>query len=79
MVNYVVHPDCYYGIELRAGESVDDYIATARGFNTTAEFREYRDATPTRKAEIREQRDKSADSSDEDRKRQLELLRLTND
>jgi hypothetical protein len=83
MKDYQTHPDpSCYGIELRGGETVDDYIAKARGFNSTAEFREFRDASPERrKAIMRRDRDNSVDSDDEDsdRRRQLELLRITKD
>jgi hypothetical protein len=33
MTNYQVHPDVYYGVELRDGGSIDDYVAQARGFS----------------------------------------------
>jgi hypothetical protein len=78
-MNYQVHPETY-GIELRDGMSVDDYIAQARGFSSTAEFREYRDAPPERRAEMRRQRDNnSTDCSDEDRRRTLEFLRIASE
>ena len=76
-MNYQVHPD-YYGIEFRGGLSVDDYIAQARGFGSTAEFREYRDASPERRAEMRRQRDND-DCGDEDRRRTLDFLRIVNE
>jgi hypothetical protein len=78
MNDYQIHPETY-GIEVRDGQSVDDYIAKARGFSSTAEFREYRSASPERKTELRRQRDNntSVDSDDDsDRRRQLELLRI---
>lgn len=46
------HPEPSYGIELRDGLTEDDYIAQARGFGTTAEWLEFRDASPTRRNEI---------------------------
>lgn len=80
MTNYQVHPEPFhYGVELRAGESVDDYIATARGFRSAADWCEYRDATPRRQAAIRRDRDNSSADSDDDRRRQLEFLRIVND
>jgi hypothetical protein len=79
MNSYQIHPDSYYGVEIRDGQSVDDYIAKARGFSSTAEFREYRDSSPERQAEMRNRRnrDNSADS-DDDRRRALEFLRIEN-
>ncbi len=83
MANYQVHPDSFSSIELRDGESIDDYIAIARGFSSTAEFREFRDGSPERRAKMRQNRNRdnnSADSDeDSDRRRQLELLRITKD
>jgi hypothetical protein len=78
MVNYSVHPDSFSSIELRDGESIDDYIAKARRFNSTAEFREYRDGTPQRRKEMRRTRtrDDSADSDDTDRRRILDFLKV---
>jgi hypothetical protein len=53
------------------------YIAKARGFSSTAEFREFRDASPKRRKEMRRERDNdSADSDGDDRRRTLEFLRL---
>jgi hypothetical protein len=79
MTNYTVHPFSFSSIELRDGESIDDYIAKARGFNSTAEFREYRDGSPKRRAKMRRDRERennSADSDeDSDRRRTLEFLR----
>jgi hypothetical protein len=69
-MNYVTHPDCYYGVELRDGMDVNDYIAQARGFSSTAQFIEYRDAPPERRAEMRRQRDNN-DNGDDDRRRYL--------
>jgi hypothetical protein len=78
-MNYQVQPDPYYGIELRQGESADDYIAKARGFSSTAEFREYRDASPARREEMRNARDRrNADTNDDGRKRYVELLKARN-
>jgi len=76
MNDYQVHPGTY-DIEIRDGQSVDDYIATARGFNSTAEFREYyRGASPERRKEMRRARDNtSADDGDDIRRRTLDLLK----
>jgi hypothetical protein len=76
MTNYQVHPDSLYGVELRDGLSVDDYIAKARGFHSTAQLIEYRDASPKRRKEMRRERDNNADDGDEDRRRTLDFLRL---
>lgn len=78
MTDYQVHPETTYGIELRGDLSVADYIAAARKFSSTDQFVEYRDASPKRQAEMRRQRDNNADSSDDDRRRTLEFLRITN-
>ena len=78
MNDYQVHPDTY-GIEIRDGQSIDDYIAVARGFASTAEWREFRDGSPERRKALRRTRDNtSADSDhkDSDRRRELELLRI---
>jgi hypothetical protein len=79
---YEVRPIPFDGIELRdGGEAVDFYIAKARRFGSVAEYREFRDANPARRKEMRKQRDNdTADSadSDEDRRRAYELLRITN-
>lgn len=53
-MTYQHHPDRTYGLELRDGWTAEDYIAQARGFSSTAEFLEYRSATPERQAEIRD-------------------------
>jgi hypothetical protein len=77
--DYETRPIPFDAIELRAGESIDDYIAKARRFSSTAEFREYRDAGPARRKEMRRERDNdSSADSDEDRRRDYELLRITN-
>jgi hypothetical protein len=79
MTNYTVHPDSFSSIELRAGESIDSYIAAARRFNSVEAWREYRDGSPeTREALRRERnRDNNADCDDDsDRRRTLELLRI---
>lgn len=78
MTNYQVHPDSFSSIELRDGESIDDYIAKARRFSSTAEFREYRDGSPERRKEMRKDRNRdnnSADSDDDDRRRTLDFLK----
>lgn len=75
-MDYQTHPETYYGIEIRAGESVDDYIAKARHFRSTAAWIEYRDASPEQREDIIRSRDKNED--DEDRVRSFELLRITN-
>jgi len=78
-MNYEVQPAPCYGIELRQGESADDYIAKARGFGSTAEFREYRDASPARREQMRNARDRrNAKTNDDDRKRYVELLKAMN-
>jgi hypothetical protein len=78
-MNYQVHPDSFYGIELRDGQSIDDYIATARQFRSTDEFREYRDGTPERRAQMRRDRnrDNSPDDGDDIRRRTLEFLKAS--
>ena len=76
MTDYQVHPDSHYGIELRDGQDLDSYIAKARGFRSTAEFIEYRDASPKRQAKMRRERDNSSTDSDGDRRRTLDFLRL---
>jgi hypothetical protein len=77
-MDYQIHPDSHYGIELRAGESTDDYISRARGFSSTAEFREYRSASQEQRKAMRRSRDNHSADSDEDsdRRRTLELLRI---
>jgi hypothetical protein len=81
MKDYQTHPDpSCYGIETRDGQSVDDYIAKARGFATKDAFIEYRSASPERKAEMRRDRNRdntSADDSDYDRRRTLEFLKAS--
>jgi len=57
MAEYQHHPDYGYGLELRDGYTTEDYIAQARGFRSTAEFREYRDADEERRADMRRNRD----------------------
>lgn len=77
MSDYETRPIPFDGIELRDGESIDDYIAKARGFGSTAEFREFRDASPERRTEMRRERDNNADcDGDDDRRRTFEFLRL---
>jgi hypothetical protein len=66
MANYRHHPERSYGIEIRDGWSEDDYIANARGFTTTADFLEYRDATPERQAEIRDRSNRGTTSATDD-------------
>jgi hypothetical protein len=63
MANYQHHPERSYGIEIRDGWSEDDYIANARGFTTTADFIEYRSATPERQAEIRDRSNRGKTSA----------------
>ena len=76
MTNYQVHPEaCHYGVELRAGESIDDYIAIARGFGSTAEFREYRAASSSRREEMRAARDRHSTEEDDDRSIYLEFIK----
>jgi hypothetical protein len=78
MAEYQHYPDPSYGIELRDnGWTTDDYIAQARGFRSTAEFREYRDADSDRKAEIIRDRKsgKPVNSDDGDLFRYVELLK----
>jgi hypothetical protein len=80
MTNYQVHPDSSYGVEIRSGESIDDYIAKARGFDSTAEWREYRSSSPERKAAMRRDRDQgnnSADDGDDIRRLTLEFLKAS--
>ena len=81
MTNYTVHPAPFSSIELRDGESIDDCIAKARRFSGTAEFREYRDASPERREAMqhRNRDNKSADDGDCDRHRELELLRISSE
>ena len=79
-MNYQVHPDSFSSIEIRDGESIDDYIAKARRFTSTAEFREYRDGSPERRKAMRRNRDNPdrADSDDDsDRRRTLDLLKAS--
>ena len=77
MSDYETRPIPFDSIELRDGECIDDYIAKARGFSSTAEFREFRDASPERrKAMMRSERDNDDDAdSDDDRRRALEFLK----
>ena len=75
MTEYQHHPDYGYGIELRDGITADDYIAQARGFRSTAEFREYRDADPERQADMRRNRD-SRDKRDEDNEDLYRFVKL---
>jgi hypothetical protein len=67
MADYQHHPDSFYGIEIRDGWATEDYIAQARHFRSTAEFIQYRDASASRQAEIRANRDnhRVADATDE--------------
>lgn len=85
MKDYTYHPyPGDYGLELRDGWAVDDYIAQARGFRSTAEFREFRDSTSERQAEIiraeksRKSRDELTDDlpSDEDMRLYADYLRI---
>jgi hypothetical protein len=76
-MDYQIHPDSHYGIELRDGDDIDSYVARARGFSSTAEFREYRSASLERKAELRRARERDNNSADsDDRRRAYEFLRL---
>jgi hypothetical protein len=83
MAEYQHHPEPTYGIEIRDGWTEDDYIAQARGFSSTAEFRQYRDAPQERREEMREARESrdnnGADDSDEDLGRYAELLKVSNE
>jgi hypothetical protein len=65
MADYQHHPDYSYGIEVRDGWTAEDYIAQARGFRSTAEFLEYRDASPERQKEIRRNRDRHNNNIDD--------------
>jgi hypothetical protein len=78
MNDYTVHPDSY-GIEIRDGQSIDDYIAKARKFNSVEEWREFRDANPARREAMqhRNRDTTSANDGDCDRRRTLELLKAT--
>lgn len=78
MADYRHHPDVSYGIEIRDGWSESDYIAQARGFSSTAEFLEYRDASAERQEEMRRNRDKhvSANADDGDLMRYAAYLNL---
>ncbi len=62
-MSYTFHPDPVYGVEFRDGLTEDDYIAQARGFRSTRDWLEYRDAAPARQAEIRRERERR-DSAD---------------
>jgi hypothetical protein len=75
MTNYQVHPDVHYGVELRDGGSIDDYVAQARGFKSTAQFIEYRDASSEHREEMGRQRDKNSTDGDDDRRRAARLRR----
>jgi hypothetical protein len=76
MDEYEVHPDSVYGVEMRSDRSIDDYIATARGFTSTAEFREFRDGSPSRREEIRRARARHAKTNTtDDRIRVVELIK----
>ena len=79
MTNYQVHPDVYYGVELRDGGSIDDYVAQVRGFKSTAQFIEYRDASSEHREEMGRQRDKNSTDGDDDRRRVLEFMRICNE
>jgi hypothetical protein len=79
-MDYQTHPDpSCYGIETRDGQSLDDYIAKARRFNSTAEWREFRDANPVRREAMQHRNRDNATStdSDDDRRRTLELLKAS--
>jgi hypothetical protein len=81
-MTYTVHPDSFSSIELRDGESIDTYIAKARGFRSTDEFREYRDGSPETREAMRRNRGRdttSVDSDDCDRRRTLEFLKANNE
>ena len=76
MSDYETRPIPFDAIELRDGESIDDYIAKARGFSSTGSWIEYRDAEPARKAAMRRELDNDDDAdSDDDRRRALEFLK----
>ncbi len=75
MADYQHHPDYGYGIEIRDGWQVDDYIAQARGFSSTAEFRDYRDADEERQSDIRRNRD-ARDKRDEDNEDLYRFVKL---
>ena len=83
MADYQHYPDTPYGygIEIRDGWTTDDYIAQARGFRSTREFTEYRDADEERRTELR--RNKGArdnrTESNEDLCRYAAFLRLSNE
>ena len=79
MTNYQVHPDVHYGVELRDGGSIDDYVAQARGFKSTAQFIEYRDASSEHREEMGRQRDKNSTDGDDDRRRVLEFMMICNE
>jgi hypothetical protein len=77
---YVHHPEPSCVIEFRDdGITSDDYIARARGFSSTAEFREYRCASERRREEMRADRDSRDDGADDNRDlvRVVELLKAT--
>jgi hypothetical protein len=79
MRKHEFHPDSGYGIEIRDGFTTDDYIANARGFSSTAEFRAYRDADEETRSDIRRNRnsrDKRPDDNTEDLHRFVQLARL---
>jgi hypothetical protein len=78
MADYQHHPDYSYGIELRDGWTEDDYIAQARRFRSTAEFREYRDADGERQADMRRNRDSrdKREGNNEDLRRFVTLAGL---
>lgn len=75
------YPDPGYQLELRNGETTDEYLASARGFSSVEEFREYYASGDSRRAEIRSNRN-ARDSQPEDNEdlcRYAAFLRLTNE
>ena len=83
MADYQHAPDTPYGygIEIRDNWSVDDYIAQARGFRSTREFIEYRDADDERRADMRRNRDSrdNRDENNEDLRRYADFLKVCNE
>ena len=81
MRKHEFHPDPGYGVELRDGLTEDDYAANARGFRSTAEFRDYYDADESHRAEMRSNRNArdNRPESNEDLCRYAAFLRLSNE
>jgi hypothetical protein len=75
------YPDPGYHLELRNGETTDEYLAGARGFSSVEEFREYYASGESRRAEIRHDRNHrdNRPESNEDLCRYAAFLRLTNE